>query len=116
MTMVIPSWAVAAIIGLIGLAFTMSGFFYARVKSASDKAKEDGRIIEKLSHLEKKVDKINDGYDTQQEKCSLRGERLALVEASSKSSHLRIDGLDVRMKELVDLVMKILRNAGGEHV
>jgi len=93
MTMTIPTWVVGAIIALIGLAFTASGFFYSKVKTAETKAKDEGRLIEKLDGLEKKVDKINHSNDVQNEKCSLRGERLALVEASAKSAHHRIDEL-----------------------
>lgn len=97
MTMVIPTWAVGAIIALIGLAFTASGFFYSKVRTAETKAKDEGRLIEKLDGLEKKVDKINAANDVQIEKCSLRGERLALVEASAKSAHHRIDGLEKQL-------------------
>lgn len=98
MTMTIPSWAVGAIVALISLAFTAAGFFYSRVKTASEQAKEDGRLLEKLDGLEKKVDKINSANDVQNEKCSIRGERLALVEASAKSAHHRIDELTVLVR------------------
>ena len=89
--MTIPSWAIGAIVALISLAFTAAGFFYSKVRTAEAKAKDEGRLIEKLDGLEKKVDRINNANDVQNEKCGLRGERLALVEASVKSAHHRID-------------------------
>lgn len=97
--MTIPGWAVGAIIALMGLAFTAAGFFYSRVKTAESKAKDEGRLIEKLDGLEKKVDRINNANDVQNEKCGLRGERLALVEASAKSAHHRIDELTVLVRK-----------------
>ena len=96
--MTIPSWGVGAIIALISLAFAAAGFFYSRVRTAEAKAKDEGRLIEKLDGLEKKVDKINSANDVQNEKCGLRGERLALVEASAKSAHHRIDELTVLVR------------------
>ena len=97
--MTIPSWAVGVIVALLGLAFTAAGFFYSRVREAEKKAREDGMVMEKLAGLEKKVDKINDANNAQNEKCALRGERLALVEASAKSAHHRIDELAAIVKK-----------------
>lgn len=93
----IPSWLIGALIALAGLGFTAAGFFFSRLKDVEKKAREDGMVITKIEGLEKKVDKINDANATQSEKCGIRGERLALVEASAKSSHLRIDGVEKRL-------------------
>ena len=95
----IPNWAVGALIALLGLSFTAAGFFYSRVRAAESKAKEEGRLIEKIDGVEKKIDRINSANDVQNEKCGLRGERLALVEASAKSAHHRIDSLEDRLRK-----------------
>lgn len=97
--MTIPSWAVGPVIALMGLAFTAAAFFFSRLKSVEANAREDGAVLEKLTGLEKKVDKINSSNEVQIEKCSLRGERLALVEASAKSAHHRIDWLEDRLRK-----------------
>lgn len=90
----VPSWAMGLLISLVGLAFTGMGFFYARIRNAEVMARERGVIVTKLDVLEKKVDTMIAGNVAQQQTCSSRGERLALVEASAKSAHHRIDALE----------------------
>jgi len=94
MTTTIPEWVIAAVISLIGVAFTGMGFFYARVKSAEHKAREDGVVFTKLESLDKKMDAMSLYTTTQQNICINRGERLVLVEASVKLAHESIAKLE----------------------
>lgn len=94
----VPSWALALVVSLMGLIFAGMGFFYARMQSAEKKAREDGIVVTKLEALEKKMDAFASTMITQQSLCSVRGERLALVEASAKSAHLRIDEIIAKAK------------------
>ena len=95
--MLIPTWVVGVLIGIVGLGFTGMGFFYARIKNAEQLAQERGVITTKLDNIDKKVEGIIVSQAAQQSLCSARGERIAVIERDVKVAHNRLDGIERRM-------------------
>lgn len=95
----IQTWVFGVLIGIVGLGFTGMGFFYARIKNAEQLAQERGIIATKLDNIDKKVEGIIISQTSQQSLCSVRGERIAVVERDVKSAHNRIDGIERRLQE-----------------
>ena len=93
----ISSWVFGVIISLIGLLFAVAGFYYSRVKSAMDVAQERGIILTKLDNMAESIKGIVSAQNTQTAKCAIHGERMAVMEQSTKSAHHRIDTLESRL-------------------
>lgn len=96
--MTIPSWVIGLLVGLASLGVGALGLLFSSLKGADNRGRETGAIITKIDNVEKKVDGLITAQTAQTTTCRSHGERVAVVEQSTRSAHHRIDAIEAAIR------------------
>jgi len=86
-----PEININLIIAFIGIAVSVAAFIYGRSTAARQDGKQDGTILSELGYLKANTDEIKRRIDKQDERDRDYISRMAAVESSCKSAHIRLD-------------------------
>ena len=82
---------VTILVAVLGFALSVGTFFAGRMTAAKNSGKQDGVILTEIGYLKSGVDDIKRQIHEEDNRHNLLVERVAMVEASAKQAHKRID-------------------------
>ena len=82
---------VSVLIAVLGCALSVGTFFAGRMTAAKNNGKQDGVILTEIGYLKSGVDDIKRQIHEEDNRHNQLVERVAMVEASTKQAHKRID-------------------------